>query len=215
MTDTTHPDRHLQELQAYELTVSNLRAELAAERAQPANDRAAFEAWAKREGLNLRKAEAKEPGGIPSSRFGLRPASFYFDEAECAWRAWANKPITQPVQPAAKDILGAVARGWCHPINAKKVMDSDLAIAISAEVNALLEGQPAAPITQAAQPSQPTDAERLDWLERQDFDSLGFALVSDAPHDGEYRIETDFGTYYGKALREAIDAALTTSKGKT
>ena len=33
MTDTNQPDRHMQELQAYELTVSNLRAELAAERA--------------------------------------------------------------------------------------------------------------------------------------------------------------------------------------
>lgn len=38
----------------------------------------------------------------------------------------------------AMDILGAVARGWCHPINANKEFDPDLAIAISAEVNAIL-----------------------------------------------------------------------------
>lgn len=33
-----------------------------------------------------------------------------------------------------KEIRGAVARGWCHPKNAKKEMDSDLAEAISKEI---------------------------------------------------------------------------------
>jgi len=33
-----------------------------------------------------------------------------------------------------EEIRGAVARGWCHPKNASKVMDSDLALAISEEV---------------------------------------------------------------------------------
>lgn len=32
------------------------------------------------------------------------------------------------------ELQGAVARGWCHPDNAKKVMDSELALAISDEV---------------------------------------------------------------------------------
>ena len=67
---------------------------------QPADDRAAFEVWAKKEGLNLHKSEPKEQGGIPSSRFGLCPATYYFDEAECAWRAWANKPIAPLVRPS-------------------------------------------------------------------------------------------------------------------
>lgn len=33
-----------------------------------------------------------------------------------------------------EEIRGAVARGWCHPSNAKKVLDSELAEAIVAEV---------------------------------------------------------------------------------
>lgn len=37
-----------------------------------------------------------------------------------------------------EDIMGAVARGWCAPKNEDKVMDSDLALAISEEVWNLL-----------------------------------------------------------------------------
>jgi hypothetical protein len=37
-----------------------------------------------------------------------------------------------------EDVLGAVARGWCHPPNASKEMDSDLARAITTEVWNLL-----------------------------------------------------------------------------
>lgn len=33
-----------------------------------------------------------------------------------------------------EELLGAIARGWCTPVNEKKVMDSDLAIAIAEEV---------------------------------------------------------------------------------
>lgn len=36
-----------------------------------------------------------------------------------------------------EEIRGAVARGWCHDKNSAKVMDSDLALAISDEVNKL------------------------------------------------------------------------------
>lgn len=36
-------------------------------------------------------------------------------------------------------IMQAVARGWCHEKNSKKVMDTDLAIAISDEVVAALD----------------------------------------------------------------------------
>jgi hypothetical protein len=39
------------------------------------------------------------------------------------------------------EIRGAVARGWCHPKNSAKVMDTDLAEAISEEVYKLLEVQ--------------------------------------------------------------------------
>ena len=40
-----------------------------------------------------------------------------------------------------EEIRGAVARGWCHDKNAHKIMDSDLALAISDEVEKLLETQ--------------------------------------------------------------------------
>ena len=33
-----------------------------------------------------------------------------------------------------EQVIQAVARGWCHPKNAHKVMDVDLAKAITAEV---------------------------------------------------------------------------------
>ena len=49
-------------------------------------------------------------------------------------------------EPAAADILGAVARGWTHPKTSSLVMDPDLAIAIAAEVHALYTGRsPTAP----------------------------------------------------------------------
>jgi hypothetical protein len=55
------------------------------------------------------------------------------------------------VPPSATDILGAVARGWTHAQNQKKEMDPDLAIAIAAEVSALLEWpRPSDSKTQAA-----------------------------------------------------------------
>ena len=50
----------------------------------------------------------------------------------------ANAPSVQSQRPSAEDLLGAVARGWCHEKNANKVIDPDLAIAIAAEVSALL-----------------------------------------------------------------------------
>ena len=40
-----------------------------------------------------------------------------------------------------EEIRGAVARGWCHDKNRHKEMDSDLALAISEEVEKLLETQ--------------------------------------------------------------------------
>lgn len=40
--------------------------------------------------------------------------------------------------PTANEILGAVGRGWTHEVNAKKALDVDLAIAITAEVSDLL-----------------------------------------------------------------------------
>ena len=40
---------------------------------------------------------------------------------------------------SAEELLGAIARGWCHPMNAEKVFDPNLAIAIASEVNVILK----------------------------------------------------------------------------
>ena len=45
-----------------------------------------------------------------------------------------------------EEIAGAVARGWCHPDNAYKVMDEQLALAIIDEVQAALAQKEAQPI---------------------------------------------------------------------
>lgn len=37
------------------------------------------------------------------------------------------------------EIIGAVARGWCHPVNEHKQMDADLAYAIVDEIEKLNE----------------------------------------------------------------------------
>lgn len=37
------------------------------------------------------------------------------------------------------ELLGAIARGWCHDKNSHKVMDEDLAVAIAEEVMPLIE----------------------------------------------------------------------------
>ena len=38
-----------------------------------------------------------------------------------------------------QNIMGAVARVWCHPDNSNKTMDSDLAMAIVSEIEDMLE----------------------------------------------------------------------------
>lgn len=43
-------------------------------------------------------------------------------------------------KPTARDILGAVARGWTHGPNQHKEMDADLAVAIAAEIAAIIDG---------------------------------------------------------------------------
>lgn len=70
--------------------------------------------------------------GIPKEHW---EAAKYFAEF---WEQNNKKP--QPVQPAVlnEQLLGAIARGWCHERNKHKVMDSDLAYAIAEEVKSLL-----------------------------------------------------------------------------
>jgi len=50
----------------------------------------------------------------------------------------SNRPKIESSRIKPTDLLGAVARGWCHPKNEHKEFDADLAIAIASEVNDLL-----------------------------------------------------------------------------
>jgi len=52
-------------------------------------------------------------------------------------RALSAQPVALDGD-ADPEILGAVARGWCAPANAHKVMDSDLAFAIAQEVERVI-----------------------------------------------------------------------------
>ena len=63
------------------------------------------------------------------------------------------RPTITSDQFKGTDILGAVARGWCHPKNENKVMDPDLAIAIASEINDLLVLGPPGPDTPVYQPA--------------------------------------------------------------
>ena len=62
--------------------------------------------------------------------------------------SFASDPSAEPLYAApqavaeplsAEQILGAVARGWCHPTTSSKEMDAELALAIAAEVSALID----------------------------------------------------------------------------
>jgi hypothetical protein len=53
------------------------------------------------------------------------------------------------------------------------------------------------------------DAERYQWLSLQDLTHLSLSYIVDAPHDGEFCVDTLNGTFYGKTLGDAIDAAMT------
>ena len=52
------------------------------------------------------------------------------------------------------------------------------------------------------------DAERLDWVEHQDFHDLSFAILVDQPNDGMTAVSISEGWHLGNNLREAIDAAM-------
>lgn len=104
--------------------------------------------------------------------------------------------------PPIADIRGAVARGWCHPDNGAKEMDSELALAIAAEVQRLFDRQLLAVDAWIAQAE---DALRATLPE--EVRSMGPALLQ------EYRTATDklpeafHGTVF-TVQRQVIDALL-------
>ena len=58
---------------------------------------------------------------------------------------WKEAQLAQP--DMWESILGAVARGWCYEENANKTMDSELAVAIAKEVQALYTAPQRQPLT--------------------------------------------------------------------
>lgn len=76
-------------------------------------------------------------------------------------------PERQPV--TYETLLGAVARGWCHPENANKEMDATLAIAIADEVLAINRSEPTEAQIEAA------EAKPVAWM-----DEFGNAFPLDA-----------------------------------
>ena len=58
----------------------------------------------------------------------------------------------QPAEVSDAELLGAIARGWCHPKNSGKEVDADLAAAIAEEIHAILALRPqAVPMTDEPQ----------------------------------------------------------------
>ena len=154
---------------------------------QPTDDRASFEKWAGREGLNIRRSEPKTKGGIPSSRFGLCPATYYFDEAECAWRAWANKPISQLVQLEVQPV--AVISGAFGGRPCIRVLDT---AAIYPDGTALYTSPP---IAQPVQPAETADAARYRWLRQGSYIGVGCK-------------DPEVAAWNQKYLNSTIDAAM-------
>ena len=98
-----------------------------------------------------------------------------------------DKVVTQEIpesevykqEPVAwEDVLGAIARGWTHPENARKPMDVQLAVAIAKEIQDMYTTPPAA---------QPAPAQKpLAWADE---------IIADlhALYDSEMITENDSG----------------------
>jgi transcription elongation factor Elf1 len=74
---------------------------------------------------------ARGPKTIPSCKHAI-----------LAWNERAAALERGVWVPSVEDIRGAVARGWCHPDNGHKIMDVDLANAITAEIVAMIAAAP-------------------------------------------------------------------------
>src|SRR3990172_4036812 len=73
---------------------------------------------------DLMASEIDNAGDVLASLY-QRAGAIRFDES-------ATAPMQVEAQPASledmpQDIVAAVAQGWCAPVNANKVMDTDLA----------------------------------------------------------------------------------------
>jgi hypothetical protein len=77
-----------------------------------------------------------------------------------------DKVVTQEIpesevykqEPVAwEDVLGAIARGWAHPENARKPMDVQLAVAIAKEIQDMYTTPPAQPAPVQVSPTDFVD----------------------------------------------------------
>jgi hypothetical protein len=69
-------------------------------------------------------------------------AALGWQAVECSICGSHAMAYPQPLKPLSDaDLLGAIARGWCHDENARKTMDSDLALAIAEEVKNAIEAK--------------------------------------------------------------------------
>lgn len=86
----------------------------------------------------------------PSFTYERHPGGFSEPERIGAYtadqmRAYALAALqSQPAALSEPALLGAIARGWCHPKNSGKEVDADLAAAIASEILAINPEQPAA-----------------------------------------------------------------------
>jgi hypothetical protein len=52
------------------------------------------------------------------------------------------------------------------------------------------------------------DSARIDWISRQDFDGIYFAIFQDHPYEGKYGVSSGSGYAIGDSFRDALDGAM-------
>lgn len=101
----------------------------------------------------------------------IHSCSYFCERPECIKRQRDEfRESRGDVQPVVEAVMQAIARGWCHPANAGKAMDLDLAEAICSEVLAI-------------NPAPAPSAELLALLKRmQQWDQFNPPMTGDHAH---------------------------------
>jgi bacterioferritin-associated ferredoxin len=68
----------------------------------------------------------------------------WFDGEKVVTQEIPESEVYKQEPVAWEDVLGAIARGWAHPENARKPMDVQLAVAIAKEIQDMYTTPPAA-----------------------------------------------------------------------
>jgi hypothetical protein len=92
---------------------------------------------------------------------------------QAVFRARRHEVAEKPEPVAWEDVLGAIARGWAHPENARKPMYVQLAVAIAKEIQDMYTIPPAAQ-------RQPLTDEKIDDIWNRYCDEMGEASINDA-----------------------------------